>query len=61
VRAAWQGHGFCDSADPWLIPASGRFNVKTRTTAINASSFHPTPDGQARGYLPAFLAAGANR
>ena len=61
VRAAWQGHGFCDSADPWLIPASGLFNVKTRTTAINASSFHPTADGQASGYLPAFLAAGANR
>lgn len=49
VRGAFAGHEICD-ADPWLH-AWDSANV--------TDSFHPTPDGQADGYLPALEAAAA--
>jgi len=50
VRPAFTGHQRCDG-DPWIhgwSPADVR------------ESYHPTPDGQAEGYYPAFAASAAS-
>jgi len=51
--AGFAGHGLCDAAEPWVRPIT----IKAKGNPF-AESFHPTPAGQAGGYLPAFQQAG---
>jgi hypothetical protein len=49
-------HRFCDTSTSWLNKISG-FGTYKGMTSIDPGSFHPTPDGQRKGYEAAFLAA----
>jgi hypothetical protein len=48
-------HRLCDTSTSWLNRISG-FRTCKGMTSIDPGSFHPTADGQRKGYEAAFLA-----
>ena len=58
VSSQFTGHRLCDSSTSWIAPVSGNADIRSRTSGLDPSSFHPTQDGQRGGYEAALLSAG---
>lgn len=60
VSGHFTGHRLCDSSASWISPVAGHADLGSRSSSLDASSFHPTRDGQREGYEAALLDAGIN-
>jgi hypothetical protein len=50
VSAKFARHRVCDSSASWIAPVTGHADIRSRTAGLDATSFHPTRDGQRDGY-----------
>jgi hypothetical protein len=57
VSPRFAGHRLCDSSVSWIAPVTGHADFRSRTAGLDATSIHPTREGQRAGYQAALAAA----